>query len=341
MTDNPIRDAIAEAIAENEVILFMKGTPDAPGVRLLRPHGRRAAGARRRRSRPSTSSPTRASARSSRRSRAGRRSRSSSSSGELVGGCDIVIEMYESGELAQTLGVDPATPPAEPPIAAEEGGDGTGPAPRRCPSRTAWAAGPRMAVAARPLRAVRWDGQRLSILDQTRLPAEEVWLRLHGAADTAAAIKRLAVRGAPLIGIAAAYGLALGSTAGRAGTPSPRWTRAPGAAHRPPDRGEPRRRRRPGPRGRAARPARRRWARRPGGGRGAARRGGRRDTAMAAHGADVLLAGARRPPPSATPARWPPGATARPWRSSSRCTRRGGASRSWPARRARCCRAPG
>jgi methylthioribose-1-phosphate isomerase len=57
--------------------------------------------------------------------------------------------------------------------------------------------------------AVRWDGAALHVLDQTRLPGEEVVLTLTGAADTAEAIKRLAVRGAPMIGIAAAYGLAM------------------------------------------------------------------------------------------------------------------------------------
>jgi len=56
---------------------------------------------------------------------------------------------------------------------------------------------------------LRWDGTALHVLDQTRLPAEEVVLRLAGAADTAAAIRALAVRGATLIGVAAAYGLAL------------------------------------------------------------------------------------------------------------------------------------
>jgi methylthioribose-1-phosphate isomerase len=56
---------------------------------------------------------------------------------------------------------------------------------------------------------LRWDGTALHVLDQTRLPADEVVLTLSGAADTAAAIRRLAVRGAPLIGIAAAYGLAM------------------------------------------------------------------------------------------------------------------------------------
>jgi len=54
-----------------------------------------------------------------------------------------------------------------------------------------------------------WDGERLRILDQTRLPHEEVVLELAGSDDTAQAIERLSVRGAPLIGVAAAYGLAM------------------------------------------------------------------------------------------------------------------------------------
>jgi S-methyl-5-thioribose-1-phosphate isomerase len=57
--------------------------------------------------------------------------------------------------------------------------------------------------------SLRWDGSRLTIVDQTLLPHREHWLMLDGAADTADAIRRLAVRGAPLIGMAAAYGLAM------------------------------------------------------------------------------------------------------------------------------------
>ncbi|HEY0344264.1 MAG TPA: S-methyl-5-thioribose-1-phosphate isomerase [Solirubrobacteraceae bacterium] len=56
---------------------------------------------------------------------------------------------------------------------------------------------------------IRWDGRRLRILDQTLLPAAERWIDLEGARDTAEAIARLAVRGAPNIGIAAAYGVAM------------------------------------------------------------------------------------------------------------------------------------
>jgi methylthioribose-1-phosphate isomerase len=66
-----------------------------------------------------------------------------------------------------------------------------------------------MSVATQPHPALRWDGRALAVLDQTRLPGAEVWLALEGAPDTAQAIRRLAVRGAPLIGVAAAYGLAM------------------------------------------------------------------------------------------------------------------------------------
>jgi methylthioribose-1-phosphate isomerase len=56
---------------------------------------------------------------------------------------------------------------------------------------------------------LRWDGTRLHVLDQTLLPAREQVLVLEGAEDTARAIERLSVRGAPLIGVAAAFGLAM------------------------------------------------------------------------------------------------------------------------------------
>ena len=50
---------------------------------------------------------------------------------------------------------------------------------------------------------------RLRLLDQRRLPREEAWLDCASASDAAEAIRSLAVRGAPLIGVAAAWGLAL------------------------------------------------------------------------------------------------------------------------------------
>jgi methylthioribose-1-phosphate isomerase len=57
--------------------------------------------------------------------------------------------------------------------------------------------------------AVRFDGRVLRALDQTALPWEELELELDSAATVAGAIRRLAIRGAPLIGVAAAYGVAL------------------------------------------------------------------------------------------------------------------------------------
>jgi monothiol glutaredoxin len=105
---NQIHDAITQAISEHEVILFMKGTPDAPAcgfsartVAMLQDLGA-----------PFAAVDVLPDPRI-------REELSAISQwptipqlfvkGELVGGCDIVTEMYESGELAQTLGVeDPA-----------------------------------------------------------------------------------------------------------------------------------------------------------------------------------------------------------------------------------------
>jgi len=72
-------------------------------------------------------------------------------------------------------------------------------------------------VAARdlqPERIVRLESDAVVLLDQRRLPEEEVELRCGSAADVADAIRTLAVRGAPAIGVAAAYGLALAASRG-------------------------------------------------------------------------------------------------------------------------------
>lgn len=61
------------------------------------------------------------------------------------------------------------------------------------------------------MEAVTWLDDRVVILDQTRLPREEVYLRLSTHEEVALAIKEMRVRGAPLIGIVAAYGIALGA----------------------------------------------------------------------------------------------------------------------------------
>ncbi len=58
--------------------------------------------------------------------------------------------------------------------------------------------------------AVDWKEDRLLLLDQRRLPTETVYLELTRPEEVREAIRELAVRGAPAIGIAAAYGLYLG-----------------------------------------------------------------------------------------------------------------------------------
>jgi methylthioribose-1-phosphate isomerase len=60
-----------------------------------------------------------------------------------------------------------------------------------------------------PEQILRLEDDRVVLLDQRRLPAEEVELECRSAGEVAEAIRTLAVRGAPAIGIAAAYGYAL------------------------------------------------------------------------------------------------------------------------------------
>lgn len=69
----------------------------------------------------------------------------------------------------------------------------------------------RVGLDAAPLR---WENGTLFVLDQRRLPAEEIWLRCEGAQQVADCIRSMAVRGAPAIGLAAAYGVALAAKAG-------------------------------------------------------------------------------------------------------------------------------
>jgi len=115
MSENPVREAIQAAIKDHEVILFMKGTPERPMCGF--------------------SARTAAALESLGAEYAAvdvlpdpriRQELSSISNwptipqlfvkGELVGGCDIVTEMYETGELAQVMGVEQ---PTEAPTAAE------------------------------------------------------------------------------------------------------------------------------------------------------------------------------------------------------------------------------
>jgi methylthioribose-1-phosphate isomerase len=66
----------------------------------------------------------------------------------------------------------------------------------------------------REVAPLRWEDDALMVLDQRRLPSEETWVRCETADDTADCIRTLAVRGAPAIGLAAAYGMALAASAG-------------------------------------------------------------------------------------------------------------------------------
>jgi methylthioribose-1-phosphate isomerase len=65
-----------------------------------------------------------------------------------------------------------------------------------------------------PERIVRLEPDAVVLLDQRRLPEEEIEVRCASASEVADAIRTLAIRGAPAIGVAAAYGLALAATRG-------------------------------------------------------------------------------------------------------------------------------
>jgi methylthioribose-1-phosphate isomerase len=64
------------------------------------------------------------------------------------------------------------------------------------------------------VRAVAWNEGALRLLDQRRLPFVETWLECRSADDVAVAIRDLVVRGAPAIGIAAAWGVVLAARQG-------------------------------------------------------------------------------------------------------------------------------
>jgi monothiol glutaredoxin len=99
---NPVRDAIAQAIAEHKVILFMKGTPEAPACGF----SARTVAALQSVEAPFAAVDILPDPRI-------RQELSAISNwptipqlfvnGELLGGCDIVIEMHESGELAEAV----------------------------------------------------------------------------------------------------------------------------------------------------------------------------------------------------------------------------------------------
>ena len=66
------------------------------------------------------------------------------------------------------------------------------------------------------VQPILWKEQRLHLLDQRLLPSEETYIALEGATDTAEAIRAMVVRGAPAIGVTAAFGLAMQARAFRA-----------------------------------------------------------------------------------------------------------------------------
>ena len=111
MSDNPIRDAIAEAIAEHPTILFMKGTPEAPACGF----SARTVAALQSLDVPFAAVDILPDPRI-------RQELSGISNwptipqlfvnGELVGGADIVAELAESGELADVFGIEAPEAPA-------------------------------------------------------------------------------------------------------------------------------------------------------------------------------------------------------------------------------------
>ena len=113
-TNDEIRKFLEQAIAENEVMLFMKGTPDQPRC-----------GFSMRTSAALNSLEVRYAAMDILPDPRIREELSAISdwptipqlfvNGKLVGGCDIVMEMYETGELAELLGVEQPEEEPEPP----------------------------------------------------------------------------------------------------------------------------------------------------------------------------------------------------------------------------------
>ena len=83
-----------------------------------------------------------------------------------------------------------------------------------------------MSPASEVFRSLSRDGDALALLDQRLLPAREVWLTLTKPAEIALAIRDLAVRGAPAIGVAAAYGAAFSMRSGGTTPPAERFETA-------------------------------------------------------------------------------------------------------------------
>lgn len=68
-----------------------------------------------------------------------------------------------------------------------------------------------MTLSTNQVYPVIWHNNSVSLIDQTRLPNEYIFVEIHCSEDMARAIKTMIVRGAPAIGVAAAYGMYLGA----------------------------------------------------------------------------------------------------------------------------------
>ena len=77
----------------------------------------------------------------------------------------------------------------------------------------------KLIVGTKDLLTVKWENNQVIMIDQTKLPGRLVYVKYKKYEDVARAIERLVVRGAPAIGVAAAFGMALAAISSKAKTP--------------------------------------------------------------------------------------------------------------------------
>ena len=77
----------------------------------------------------------------------------------------------------------------------------------------------KLIVGTKDLLTVKWENNQVIMIDQTKLPGRLVYVKYKKYEDVARAIQRLVVRGAPAIGVAAAFGMALAAISSKAKTP--------------------------------------------------------------------------------------------------------------------------
>lgn len=65
------------------------------------------------------------------------------------------------------------------------------------------------------MRPIRWDGRRLEVIDQRLLPIREKWIEISTPKEAYKAIREMVVRGAPLIGVVGAFGVAFAAKGGK------------------------------------------------------------------------------------------------------------------------------